>query len=231
MKLILLTVLITLNLNSINTQVLPVPDQLIQLIKGVEEGLNLPERFGAVNCKDDINKIKELAGTIPADLINQNFINAFVSFSQITQQVTTIISKCPEIKDKMKENLSFLNNAYHAPGQFLHDGIDENIGWSGLKNLYYLLDELEEKDLTEAGRTLAKVMDKFGEFKLQGLQKNLLFLASKVKSEDPCLQILENLIADCKTMLKNIFSDINEVKRALDDFMAKIKTVPDVCIN
>jgi len=231
-RFIILTLLITLS----NTQILPIPEQMTQLVNGVVKQLNLPEKFGVNNCLEEINSITTKINQIPEDLQNKNYLIAFTNVSQVFAEITKVFNKCPEIKTKMQEQLKFLNAAYHAPGQFLHDGIDSNIGFSGLKNLYNLLSELEEKDLTEAGMTLAKVMEKFSSFNFSLQKKTLMFLSKpesdiEIDSEDPCLKILEKLIIDLETMAKNILKDIKVVKSALDDFMGKLKMVPAICIN
>lgn len=223
----LIILILTLALS--NSQILPVPQQMTQLVTGLLSELNLPEKLGANNCREEINIITSKVKEISTDLTSQNYVAAFIKTSEIFQKITVIITKCPEIKSKMQENLDFLNSAYHAPGLFLHNGLDNNISFSGLKNLYYLLDELKENDLTEAGKILAKVLQKFSDFNLQS--KSLLFLAnSDVKNDDPCLKILEALSSDLKTMLKNLFSDINAVKAALDHFMMELKRIPEVCL-
>ena len=92
---------------------------------------------------------------------------------------------------------------------------------------------INKSDIIEAGKIIASLVEKFQEIKSEKT-KPLLFLGmaaaeAKTGDEDACLQILENLEKDAKTMLTNIFSDIHKVKEALDDFMAQIKNIKNVC--
>lgn len=93
-----------------------------------------------------------------------------------------------------------------------------------------ILKDVNKSDIIEAGKKLGKILENFQKIKSEKTKPEIfLGLAAEQKEEDPCLQILENLENDAKTMLKNIFSDIQKVKEALDDFMANIKNIKNVC--
>jgi hypothetical protein len=109
--------------------------------------------------------------------------------------------------------------------------IDQEI--SGI--LTDLVKNINDSDIIEAGKKIESIIETFqgiGSGKL--LQNSMsLFLADneeEFKNNDPCLQILEALVADAKTMLSNVFHDLNKVKEALDDFMNQIKNIKNVCL-
>ena len=96
-----------------------------------------------------------------------------------------------------------------------------------------LMKNINDSDFIEAGKAIATFVEIFQEMKSEKSKSNLmnLFLANhELKLDDACLQLLEALVADAKTMLKHVFTDLNKVKEALDDFMNQIKNIPNVCL-
>ena len=101
--------------------------------------------------------------------------------------------------------------------------IDQEI--SGI--LTDLVKNINDSDIIEAGKKIESIIETFqgiGSGKL--LQNSMsLFLADneeEFKNNDPCLQILEALVADAKTMLSNVFHDLNKVKEALEPHLIQL---------
>jgi hypothetical protein len=229
LKFLFILLLITLS----NSQILPVPQQITQLINGVVTELNLTEKLALNNCIEEIKSISVNINQIPTDIQNENYISAITKTSELFADIVKVITKCPEMKTQIQNKINFFNIAYHNPGKFLHDGLSSNISFSGMKNLYYLLDELEEKDLTNAGITLGKVLENFSNFKLNSVNTFLSFLSEPIKKpvieDSSCMEILEDMKNYLDIMVNNIFKDLELVKNAFNDFMRKLKEIPEVC--
>jgi hypothetical protein len=215
-KFLLFIILITNLLTLSKTQILPVPQQITQLINGVVTEINLAEKLGLNNCINEIKSISDKINLIPMDIQNENYISAFTKISEIFTDIIQVINKCPEMKIKIQDKITFFNNAYHNPGNFLHEGISNNISFSGLKNIYYLLDELNEKDLTNAGITLGKVLENFSSFKLN--------------EGNSCMKIFKDLKNYLDIIVKNIFNDFEFVKNTLRDIIRKLNEIPAWCL-
>jgi len=209
---------------------LPVPQQEIQLANGLLEGSNLIDSLGLQNCKSEIQSILSALENLRTTTGNRS--ETFSEFAKIFASISTVYSKCPEFETNLRNSLSFTNKAYHFPGKFLSAGISELIGISGIRKLWNLIDELKKEDLTEAGVTFGQILNNFANSDF-AKQENLTFLADAAKAKivnDGCLDVLNRIEADIKTMISNLFSDIRKVKAALDDFFVQLKTIPNVCI-
>ena len=84
--------------------------------------------------------------------------------------------------------------------------------------------------MIEAGKKIVQVVENIQTVKSEQTKPFNFLGAASLKSDDDCLQILVNLENDAKAILSNLFTDINAVKAALDDFMTNIKSIPSVCL-
>jgi len=227
MKLII-TYLLTLGiLLFINSQLLPIPRQDIQLTAGLFEGSDLFESFGLKNCTNDIQDLFSSFQNISFE----NKIKTFAEFSKIIMTISNIFQKCPDIETKTNSLIQSVNKAYHFPGQFLSEGLENVFGFSMLKKLWDLESELKKEDLTEAGKIIGEILRVFVDssfFKDNNFNLNFLQLISK--NNDDCLDLLEKIKINVEDMISFIHKDLSKFKNALDDFLVNLKNVPSKCI-
>ena len=213
----------------INSQLLPVPQQEIQLATGLIKGSDLYDSLGLLNCQGDIEFI---LSSLQSFTSIENKIENFSALAKIFASISSIYEKCPEFESKLTSSLEFANIAYHFPGKFLSQGISELIGFSGIKKLLNLVAELKKDDLTQAGVVMGQILKVFVNSKLNLERKSIAFLAETMVagSNDSCLDILSQIQVDVHTMMDNLFNDITKVKAALDDFFVQLKNIPSACI-
>lgn len=226
MKLLKLIIVLSSLFASIHTQLLPVPQQDIQLLEGVFQGLDLTSLLGLQSCRETFNEILEKSQTALNAFANNNKTEAYSELSVIFTDLVKIYQTCPEIEANYNALKVFGNKAYNFPGKFLYAGLNNLVGFSSIKKLWNLLSELKKEDLTEAGITLGEIAKGFVDSKFSD-NKSLSFLGIP---NDACLDILEKIKKDLQTMISSLFSDIKKVKEALDDFFVQVKTIPSVCI-
>lgn len=213
----------------IDSQLLPVPQQDIQLAGGLLQGSDFYASLGLLDCKEEINSV--LTG-IESLTETKDKIELFSELSKLFEIVPTIYEKCPQFESKLNEAIALANKVYHLPGNFLSKGISEMISFSGIKKLWDLVGNLKKEDLTKAGVTLGEILKKFINSDFTKKNKGLNFLADIQLGgdNDACLDILNQLLADVKDIGSNVFKDISKVKVALDDFFVQLKRIPSVCI-
>jgi len=209
----------------VDSQILPVPEQDIQLVEGFLNSTHLLNSIGLANCQDDLELI--ISGVQNISFENKG--EMFSEFAQLFTAASNIYQNCPEFESKVFAALEFANKAYHFPGKFIDEGLNELIAFSMIKKLYYLKGDLKKEDLTQAGKILGEILNMFLNSKFSK-KDGLVFLADDSKSNDACMDILQQIQVDVKTMMSNLFSDMSKVKSALDDFFVQLKNIPSACI-